>query len=137
MPKLSSYRRIITNDFEQEDRKLVETLASPINDSFNELYFASNGRLSISENLFCTVKLIDVTVNANGVPLATTSFSTDKPSPVLGIQVISAMNQTNSAIYPTAAPFVSFTAISNGILINHVSGLQANNRYTLRIIAWH
>lgn len=137
MPKLSSYKRIITNDYPAEDKKFIEKLASPINDSFNELYFATNGRLSIQENLFCTVKLIDVTVDSNGVPTTSTTFTLDKQSPVLGVQVIYAINQTNTAIYPTTQPFISFSPVTNGILINHISGLQANQRYSIRLIAWH
>lgn len=137
MAKLSSYRRIITNDFPADNKELIEKLGSPINDSFNELYFATNGRLSLSENLFCTVKLIDVTVNASGIPTTSTTFSLDKQAPVTGIQVIYAVNQTNTAIYPTGQPFISFTPTSNGVLINHISGLQANQRYTIRLIAWH
>ncbi len=137
MPKLASYKRIITNDYPAENKEFVEKIAGPINDSFNELYFATNGRLNLSENLFCTVKLIDVTVNASGVPTTSTTFTLDKQASVTGIQVIYAVNQTNTAIYPTGQPFISFTPISNGILINHVSGLQANQRYTIRLIAWH
>lgn len=137
MPNLSSYKRIITNDYPAEDKEFVQKIAAPINDSFNELYFATNGRLSLSDNLFCTVKLIDVTVNANGVPTTSTTFTLDNQAPVVGIQVIYAVNQTNTAIYPTGQPFISFTPISNGVLINHVSGLQANQRYTIRLIAWH
>lgn len=137
MGKLSSYRRIITQDFKKEEAEFVEQIASPINDSFNELYFAVNGRLSIQDNLFCTVKLIDVTVNASGIPTTSTTFTTTKPAPVTGITVILAQNQVNTAIYPTGQPFISYTAISGGILINHISGLQANQRYTIRLIAWH
>lgn len=137
MPKLASYKRIVTNDFEKEDRKFVEKIAGPINDAFNELYFATNGRLSLTENLYCSVKILDVTVDSNGIPVNQTVFTVDKPTPVIGIQVIQAVNQENSGIYPTGQPFVSFSPITTGILINHVSGLQANQRYTLRLIAWH
>ena len=137
MPKLTSWRRLITNDFPKEERKLVEQIASPINDSFNELYYATNGRLSVSENLYCTVRTIDVIVDSSGIPTSSTSFSLTHQVGVLGIQVISAQNQTNTGVYPTGQPFISYTATSAGILINHVSGLQANSRYTIRLIAWH
>lgn len=137
MPKLTSYKRIVTNDYAKEEREFVAQIAGPINDSFNELYFATNGRLSVSENLYCTVRTIDVIVDANGIPTSPTSFSLTHQVGVLGIQVISAQNQTNTAIYPTGQPFISGIAISGGYLVNHVSGLQANNRYTIRLIAWH
>lgn len=137
MPKLASYKRIITNDFKKEDREFVEQMAGPINDSFSEVYFAMNGRLSLTENLYCSVKVIDITVDANGIPVNQSTFTVDKPTPVIGITVIQAINQSNSSVFPTGQPFISFTPISTGILINHVTGLQANQRYTLRLIAWH
>lgn len=136
MPKLASYRRIITNDFKKEEKKLVQQLASPINDSFNELYFATNGRLSLRENVFCTVKDVDITVDVNGVPINGVSFNLDKQGSILGCNVVSAQNQVNSAIYPISQPFISFVQNSTSIIINHISGLQANQRYTIRVVAY-
>ena len=137
MGKLTSYRRIITNDFKKEEKEFVEKIASPLNDSFNELYFAVNGRLSIQDNLFCTVKVLDITVDSNGIPTVDTVFGVSKPAPVVGITVISAINQVDSSTYPTGQPFINYTAITAGIMIDHVTGLQANQRYTVRLIAWH
>jgi len=137
MPKLSSYKRIVTNDYPKEERKFVEQIAGPINDSFNELYFALNGRLSLVDNLNCTVRTIDIIVDSNGLPTDLTTITTNKTTSVFGCNVVSAVNQSNTALYPTGAPFISYSAISGGILVNHVTGLQANNRYTLNIIIWH
>lgn len=132
MPKLASYRRIITNDFKDpEQKKLVEQLSSPINDSFNELYFATNGRLSLRENIYCTVKDVDI---AGGQ--TETSFTLDKQGLVIGCLVISAVNQTNTAIYPTSQPFVSFVQNGNSVIINNITGLQADQRYIVRIVAF-
>jgi hypothetical protein len=136
MPKLASYRRIIKNDFKKEEQEFVEKLASPINDSFNELYFAMNGRLSIRENLFATVRDVEITVDSDGIPVATTSFTLDKPGQVAGTDVILAVNQVNSAGYPTAQPFISFTQNSSNVIINHISGLQPNQRYIVRVVAY-
>lgn len=137
MPKLSSYRRIITNDFEEEDEKLVEQLASPINDSFNELYFAANGRLSIRENLYCTYKEFDVTVASSGAPTARTVIKLIGNVPVLGVQVLYAANQVNTGIYPTGTPFISFSQNNDTIIINNITNLQADQLYKIRLIVWH
>ncbi len=136
MPKLKSYKRIITNDFEEEQKKLIEQLSSPLNNSFNELYFALNGRLSLKDNIFCTVKDVDIIVDANGTPNVTTSFTLDRQGVVLGTQVLAAVNQVNSAVYPTGAPFVSFLQSGNSVIINNITGLQANQRYSIRIVAF-
>lgn len=76
--KLKSFRRIITQDFEKQYQKLIEQISSPINNAFNELYFTLNGRVSLYDNLYCTVKDLDLTVNAAGIPTVTTSFTLDK-----------------------------------------------------------
>lgn len=136
MPKLASYRRIITNDFDKEQKKLIEQLSSPINDSFNELYFAVNGRISLRDNVYCSVKDVDIIVDINGSPTTTTSFSLDKQGSVLGCTVLSALNQTNTAIYPTGQPFISFLQNGTSIIVNNITGLQAGNRYTVRIVAF-
>ena len=137
MAKLRSYRRIVTSDYEQEQQQLVEKLADPINDSFNEVYFTLNGRVDLTNNVFCTVRLVDVIVNASGVPVNRTSFGLNNTQPVIGCQVLQAINQTNSSIYPTGAPFITFTQSEQSIIINHVTGLQPNMRYTLRIVAYN
>lgn len=136
MPKLGSYRRIITNDFKQEDRQLVGQVASPVNDSFNELYFAVNGRISLRDNVFCTVKDIDITVDASGFPINDAGFTLDKQGQVMGCQVIYAANQVNSALFPTGQPFVSFTQNNTQVYVNHITGLQPNSRYIVRIVAY-
>ena len=66
--KLKSFRRIITQDFDKEYQKLIEQISSPINNAFNELYFTLNGRVSLQDNVYCTVKDLDITVDSNGNP---------------------------------------------------------------------
>lgn len=137
MPKLRSYKRLITSDFEKEDQELIERIGGSINDSFNELYFTLNGRVELTNNIACTVRTVDITVDSNGIPVSRTTFTLNSTTPVIGCQVIMAANQTNTVVYPTGAPFISFTQLDQALLINHITGLQANNRYTLRIVAYN
>jgi hypothetical protein len=137
MPKLKSYKRIITSDYEKDSQPLVEQLGDTLNDAFNDIYFTLNGRVELSNNIACTVRFVDVTVDANGIPTSRTTFSVNNTLPVIGCQVIQALNQTNSAVYPTGAPFISYTQIDQALLINHITGLQPNMRYTLRIVAYN
>jgi hypothetical protein len=136
MTKLATYKRLTTGDFEEDQQAFVEQLAFPINDGFNELYFAMNGRVDLKNNLFCTVKDVDLKVKSDGIPINTASFSLDKDGKVSGCQVIYAANQDNSAIYPTSQPFISFTQNGKTVTINHISGLQSNQRYIVRIVAY-
>lgn len=137
MAKLPNYKRIITSDFEKENQKMIEQLGRVINDGFNQVYFTLNGRVDLRNNVFCTVRDVDVTLDSNGIPVSRTTFNLNSTQSVIGCQVISAVNQTNSAVYPTGAPFISFTQLDGAILINHITGLQANNRYSLRVVAYN
>lgn len=137
MPKLKSYKRIITSDYEKEDQELVEQLADSVNDAFNDVYFTLNGRVELESNVACSVRTVEVTVGATGVPVSRTTFSLNNTQQVIGCVVIQAINQTNTAIYPTGAPFISYTQLDQAILINHITGLQPNMRYTLRIVAFN
>lgn len=137
MSKLSTYKRIITSDFEKEDQKMIEQLGRPVNDAFNQIYYTLNGRVDLTNNIFCTVRTVDVVVDASGIPVSRTTITLNNTQPVIGCQVLMAMNQVNSNTYPTGAPFISFTQLDQALLINHITGLQANQRYTLRIVAYN
>lgn len=136
MTKLATYKRLTTSDFEEDQQALIEQLAFPINDGFNELYFSMNGRVDLRNNLFCTVKDVEITVKDNGTPVNSTSFSLDKDGKILGCQVLYAANQDNTATYPTAQPFISFTQNGKTVTVNHISGLQSGQRYVVRIVAY-
>jgi hypothetical protein len=134
--KLSSFKRIITQDFPKESQKLMEQLGSTLNDSFNQVFSALNKRITFSENIACTVKDVLVIVDSNGNPTQIASFALDVPNlPVLGVTVIKVENLTNSTIYPTSAPFISFQIVNNTVRINNITGLLPNNTYRLKVIA--
>jgi hypothetical protein len=137
MPRLKSYKRIITSDYKKEDQEVVEQLGDTLNDAFGDIYYALNGRVELNTNISCSVRLVDVIVDSAGVPVSRILMGLNGILPVIGCQVIQAINQTNSNVYPTGAPFITYTQLDQAILINHITGLQANMRYTLRIVAYN
>src|SRR4051812_31377278 len=119
--KLSSFRRMITQDFAKDYQELVEQLGSTINDSFNSVYLALNKRITFADNIASTVKQITVTVDSEGNLLQLTRVTLDvKNSPVIGVICIRAVNLTNPLVYPVAAPLISFTQNANEIVINNI-----------------
>lgn len=135
--KLSNFKRILTNDFEPENQKLVESLGRSLNDGIDALYFALNNKLTFEDNFLATVKDIDVTVDANGTPLIKTSVLLSNNLPVKGTFVISVTNKSNATGYPTSAPFISFSQNGNALFIDNITGLVPNNRYVVRFIAFN
>lgn len=131
---MPSPRRIYTKDYDQDDQKLIETLSSPVNASFESLYEALNGRLTFSDNLQSVIRDIQIVVDAFGNPKTTTSFALSSTDRISGTVVIFAQNLTNSNTYPTNTPFISFSQSGNKIIINNITGLSANDSWLIRVI---
>lgn len=134
--KLQSFRRLFKQDFEEQYQKLVDQLSGSLNYGIETLYEALNKNVSLKDNVRCTVKDISVKVDANGNPSESTTFTLDIQGQVIGTQVIYAINTTNSSIYPSGGIFVSYAQTTTGILINNITGLPANQTFTLRIVAY-
>lgn len=131
----TQFKRIVIEDFNDEERKLVSKLAYIINDAFDIITYSLNKGLSIKDNLKQDITTLTVTVDANGKPKIPSSLKYVLSSNCQGIIVIRAINSTNPSIFPEQTPFVNFTQNSPGILtIDNISGLQANQEYKLTLI---
>jgi hypothetical protein len=133
--KLGNFKRIISNDYPEDNQKLIEQLGRQLNDAIEQLFAAVNGKLTFNDNILSSSREVEVIVNTAGIPLNRTSISLDRSDVVNGCIVISVVNKTNAASYPTTSPFISFTQNGTQLFIDHVTGLQANNRYLLKLIA--
>ncbi len=134
--KLASYRRIITQDYQEEDQELVEQIGSTINDSFNSVYSALNKRITLTENIAATVRELIVTLDSDGIPTSLIRFTTDVlNTPVVQVLCGRARNITNPTTYPSSAPFISFTQNGNTVIINHITGLSPNQQWRIIVTA--
>jgi len=141
MAKLPNLRRINVNDFPEEYKDFVSKLSESLNINLEVLYNTLNKRVTLDENIACTYKTIDITVNTSGTPINPISISFAQELENLypkGVQVINAVNLTNSNTYPLGQPFVSWELNQSGkLLIKNVTSLQENNKYRLNLIIWN
>lgn len=135
--KLANFRRLISTDFEVDDQKLVEKLGASLNDGIDGLYFVLNNRLTFEDNFLATVKEVEITTGVNGVPVNRTSITLNNTSPVKGTLILAVTNKSNAANLLTGAPFMSFTQSGTSLFIDQITGLQPNNRYIIRFIAFN
>lgn len=135
--KLSNFKRILTTDFDEKDQPLIEKLGRSLNDGVDGLYFALNNKLTFEDNFLASVKDIELTVGATGVPTTRTSILLSNNLPVKGTQVVYAANRSDGSRYPTSAPFISFTQNGTTLFIDNITGLEANYRYVVRFIAYN
>lgn len=134
--KLPLYRRIFKNDYSEEYQDLVEKMAVSINNGFDTLFELSNKKVSLKDNVDCTVKTLGLAVDSNGIPTTPTAFNLDTTSRISGINVLKVDNLTNSQVFPTGAPFISFSQTDRGITINHITGLQPNYQWQINVVAY-
>lgn len=135
--KLPSFRRVFLGDYTSEEQPLVSKLSVTINQGLENLYDVLNKKVSITDNLYATIKDVIIQVDSSGIPLTTTSFQLDtKGVTIQGCMIIKLENLTNSTGYPTSAPFITYTQVQDGVRIDHITGLQINNQYRLRIVAF-
>lgn len=133
--KLPSYRRINKGDYPTDAQSVIDRLAPGVNNGFDVLFDALNNKLTLSDNIAGSLVTVDVTVDATGAPKTRTFFKYSSTNSPIGVLVLRAQNLTNSSVYPTQAPFISFTVDNNVVNIVNVTGLQANNVYRLTLFA--
>lgn len=92
----------------------------------------------MADNLASTVKDVDVVVDNTGAPTTVVAVTPDTALPIIGCSVVNAVNLDNSSIYPVSQPFVSWSLNSQGkFQVNNISGLQANQKYRLKLVIWN
>ena len=134
--KLPTFKRINKTDYDKEYQGLIETLSFSINSGVESLYQVLNKSLNLKDNVACTVKSFEVEVNEDGSPKTETTFLLDSNNKILGITILSAVNETNSKVYVSSAPFISFSQSGKTITINNIKGLQNGYKYTITLVAF-
>lgn len=135
--RLPSFRWLLKTDYEEQYDKLIETMSKSLNYGIDALYQALNKQLTLRDNIKCTVKDITLKVDASGIPITRTSFILDLTGKLDGTQVILAINQTNSQVYPSGGIFISFSQNDKIVTITNITGLTPNDVYLIRLIAWN
>lgn len=135
MSKIQSFKRIIIEDFDEKDRKLVSKLAYSMNIFAQDLENALNKGLTIADNLSLVQKDVNVTVDVSGTPKSNIQIKTDLASTCKGVLVIKVTDLVTTGRPPAASPFVTFTENGTGLInITNITGLIGENSYSLRIV---
>ncbi len=134
LPALPSFKLLNSQDYPSQYQSLITTLAQNLNNQIQVLYNAFNNGLTFTNNMESTIKTFAVTVDATGAPISSVSITKDQTDTILGLIVVKAVNSTSSSTYPSGGVFVSYTETSTSIIINNITGLQANQQYNVTIL---
>ncbi len=133
---LASFKRLFKTDYPEDQQALVEKLSESLNTAIEQLYELSRKKVSIRDNINCTVRDVDIVVNSAGVPTSYTNIKLDTPGRVEGVTVISAVNNDNTALIPTSQPFIAYQMQTTGITVSNVQGISTGTSWKLRVIIW-
>lgn len=132
MPKPQIPKKIRGEDYSSEYQALINQLGYTLNDNNDIVYQILSGGIDF-ENLNRQLSIITVTINADGKIVNPPQIKTTLRTKVIGLNVLRAVNVNNTTIYPTAAPWVSFSVSANLLTILNVSGLPASSQWQLTL----
>jgi len=132
--KLNNLKRIVVEEFPQDQQALVEKLAFSLNPMLDQLTTAFNKNIDF-DNLNQEILEFVVEVDANGRPRVATELRSNLRTRVRGYTVIRAQNENPNGPLPTSTPLISYNQNESGVRITGVTGIPANNKFRLTVIA--
>lgn len=129
--QLSNVRRIVVEDFKQEQRETVGKLAEILNTFMDEVVSLSQGNITI-ENLNRTLVQIDVTIGVDGKPVGVNQINTGLSS-YTGNKIVN-VQSLNGGDNVISAPYIDCSYQGNGLVkINKIIGLPAGKKLRVTI----
>lgn len=132
MGKIQIPAKIRVEDFDAEDKDLIEKIGGIYNSFIDDIYRLVDGGLD-SYNINRQIVDIDVQTDAAGALINPPQIKITVNGKVRGLNVIAAVNQINSGTYPISAPFISFNTNTKTLSILNVTGLQPSSQYRLTL----
>lgn len=131
--KISGFKRLVKEDFPPDQQGLVEKLATVFNLFQEQVYYAFNNNISLSENILAQTISIKMRVDATGHPIGNDQIKYTLKTRPRGAQVIAANNITDTSGL-SGAPFLVFALAGDIITISQVTGLIPGKDYDLTVV---
>ena len=130
--KISGFKRLVKEDFPADEQPLVEKLATVFNLFQEQLYYAFNNNISISDNLLAQTVTIRLKVGITGTPLTNNQIKYTLKTRPKGAMVIN-VNAVDGTSLLAGAPFITYNLKGDIITIQQITGLLANVEYDVTI----
>lgn len=132
MPKLSDIRRIIPEDFEEEQQELVEKIGGSYNEFADELYQVVNGQLDF-DNMERRKISVEVIFLESGAPKSAVNINSGLSS-VSILYVGKVDNLTSPSAKLSQSPYIDWTHQGSGrVKINYGLGFSPGAKYRLTL----
>lgn len=131
---LQAFRRITKTDYAAQYQDLVDQLSVSINNGFESLYQLTTNSISLKDNISCTLKTINLSVDATGNPKNTVVVSLSQTTAVQGLVILKIDNKTNSTNYTTSGVNISYNITNSGVQVTNIKGLNPNDNYQIKVV---
>lgn len=136
MAKLAGYRRLIKTDFAEEYQPLIEQLGVSINNGFDTIFNALNGKLSFVDNIASTVTEFKVSVKADGTPQQETQFKLQgSQTNLIGLLVLNVSGADDPNLRALSGLAISYTPNNGIVTVNNIKGLEPGKAYKIKVLA--
>ncbi len=130
--QLSNTKRIIVEDFPQDDRETISKLANILNSFMDEVIDLSRKNIGF-DNLNRSLVILDTSVDASGKPIGVSQLDT-KLKTYKGKNIIDIQALSNGAANVVSAPYMDCTPQGNGFVkINKIYGIAPNTKVRITI----
>ena len=126
------FKLLVVEDFDQANQAMIGRIAAIYNPLIDQLNSGLKNNLDYS-NFNQQVISFNTTVDSTGKPTSAIQLNSTLNSPVQGIVVINAVNNTDD-VPLSGAPFISFSRNSGKVSINQITGLVAGKGYTITAV---
>jgi hypothetical protein len=133
MGKVPDLKRVTVEDFDSEDRALVDKLAFIIN-SFHEQVRSVLAKNVDFENLNQEIKTLSFVTDQDGQPLTTTTFKSNISNKIRGIIPVRVVITSDNTSFPAQQPVISWSQNVNVITITSIGGLSPETKYEITIL---
>lgn len=131
--KITGFKRLVKEDFSEDEQPLIEKLATVFNQFQEQVYYAFNNNITLSENIAAQTVSVRLRVSNTGVPIGTTQVKYTLKTRPKGSMVINVNNLTDRSLL-SGSPFVSYELNGDLITIKQVTGLLTDKEYEVTIV---
>lgn len=118
----------------QEAPAWIDRLIQPLNVFMENIYYALNHGLTLSENMSGTVRQFQVTGGASATDVTYSFPVTQNP---LGLVPMKVLNADGSYTAFSNAVFISWNYINGKVVINAISGLTNGTKYNFTVFVFY
>lgn len=130
--KIRIPEKLRTEDFPSEIQDSIGKIGKIYNQFTEQVFRALNGGIDF-ENLDRQLIDVDIVTDGSGNLVNPPQVKLTNRNRINGINCVNAINLVNPTIYPSGAPFVSFSSSGTILSILNVTGIPANSQFRLTL----